>query len=142
MTKVKELNMKKQSYAGSQEAAEKLVEEAKQDRYLVSWKISEKHNKYGQYFLIDLAYSYNTPKDIMEEEPEPKEDPHEGVEYTMDLASGNVSSFNDRKKAEKEAAAVEESGKKEEVKFSETNKDEFGDEDDLEPVADDDVPFL
>lgn len=71
----------------------------------------------------------------------PKND-HEGVEYAVDVTTGNVLSYNDRKKAEKEAAAVEEPGKKEEVEFSETNKDEFGDEDDLEPVADDDVPFL
>lgn len=29
-------------------------------------KISEKNNKNGQYFLVDLTYQYDTPKDAME----------------------------------------------------------------------------
>lgn len=32
-------------------------------------KISEKYNKYGQYFLVDLTYQYGTPKEVMEGKP-------------------------------------------------------------------------
>ncbi|ARK32150.1 organic solvent tolerance protein OstA [Halalkalibacter krulwichiae] len=127
---VKELNMKKQSYAGTQVQAEKFVEEAKKDMHLVSWKISEKYNKYGQYFLIDLAYSYNTPKEIMEAQPEKTEDPHEGIEYAVDLG-GNV----EVKKAVEEVAATVEDAPEEEWDEEESEK---VDSDDLE---DDELPF-
>lgn len=64
----KELNIKEQHYADTRKEAEELVEEAKEDKHLTSWKISEKHNKYGQYFVVDLQFVYNTPKEIMEVE--------------------------------------------------------------------------
>lgn len=84
---VKELNTKEQHYADTREEAEKLVEEAKEDLYLTSFKISEKHNKYGTYFLIDLVFSFDTPKEIMESAPtkkqEPVEEVHDGVEYSV-----------------------------------------------------------
>ncbi|MEW4072069.1 hypothetical protein Q0O08_29015 [Bacillus thuringiensis] len=48
---VKELNTKEQHYADTREEAEGIVTEAKDNAYLTSFKISEKHNKYGTYFL-------------------------------------------------------------------------------------------
>lgn len=82
---VKELNAKEQHYADTEEEAEELVTEAKEDMYLTSWKISEKHNKYGTYFLVDLAFTYDTPREIMENAGnEPPEEPKEkGIEYEV-----------------------------------------------------------
>lgn len=85
---VKELNTKEQHYADTREEAEGIVEEAKEDVYLKSFQISEKHNKYGTYFLVDLAFSYDTPREIMESAAARKEveehgEPHEGVEYSV-----------------------------------------------------------
>lgn len=94
---VKELNTKEQHYADSREEAEKLVEEAKEDIYLTSFKISEKHNKYGTYFLIDLVFSFDTAREIMESKPKKEEVPeeqHEGVEYSVDN-NGTVSVKNE-----------------------------------------------
>ncbi|TFE02871.1 organic solvent tolerance protein OstA [Jeotgalibacillus salarius] len=96
---VKELNAKEQHYADTREEAEKVVEDAKSDIYLTSWKISEKHNKYGTYFLIDLAFSYDTPREIMENAPskseEPVKDLHEGVEYNVE-SDGTVKLNDDQ----------------------------------------------
>jgi hypothetical protein len=82
---VEKLNLKEQHYADTRDEAESIVEEAKDDIYLTSFKISEKHNKYGTYFLVDLAFSYDTPKEIMESAPSKKTDEkqHEGVEYNI-----------------------------------------------------------
>ncbi|MEH6940797.1 organic solvent tolerance protein OstA [Bacillus sp. JJ722] len=87
---VKELSTKEQHYADTREEAEEIVTEAKEDVYLTSFKISEKHNKYGTYFLVDLAFSYNTPREIMETatskpvDEENTDPPHEGVPYTVE----------------------------------------------------------
>jgi hypothetical protein len=62
----RELNTKEQHYTDTQKEAEDIVSEAKEDQHLTSWKITEKHNKYGQYFLVDLQFTFNTPKEIME----------------------------------------------------------------------------
>ncbi|MCC2248834.1 organic solvent tolerance protein OstA [Virgibacillus sp. AGTR] len=84
---VKELNAKEQHYADTRDEAEELVAEAKEDIYLISFQISEKHNKYGTYFLVDLKFSYDTPKEIMENAGSKREDEpeevHEGVEYNV-----------------------------------------------------------
>ncbi len=82
---VKELNAKEQHYADTNEEAEEIVKEAKEDIYLTSWKISEKHNKYGTYFLVDLAFTYDTPREIMENAShDPPEEPTEkGIEYEV-----------------------------------------------------------
>ncbi|MDO6448111.1 hypothetical protein [Oceanobacillus profundus] len=64
----RDLNTKEQHYAGTRKEAEDIVAEAKVDMHLTSWKISEKHNKYGQYFVVDLQFVFNTPKEIMEVE--------------------------------------------------------------------------
>jgi hypothetical protein len=62
----KELNTREQYYTDTLKEAESIVTEAKEDKHLTSWKIQEKHNKYGQYFVVDLTFVYNTPKEIME----------------------------------------------------------------------------
>lgn len=82
---VKELNAKEQHYADTNDEAEEIVREAKEDIYLTSWKISEKHNKYGTYFLVDLAFTYDTPREIMENAAnDPVEEPKEkGLEYEV-----------------------------------------------------------
>lgn len=64
----KQLNVKEQHYADTQLEADAIVTEAKEDKHLTSQKIQEKHNKFGQYFVVDLTFTYNTPKDIMEVE--------------------------------------------------------------------------
>lgn len=95
---VKELNAKEQHYADTREEAEHIVEEAKEDAYLTSFKISEKHNKYGQYFLVELAFSYDTPREIMENAAPKKEEPpveqHDGIEYSVN-GDGTVSVKNE-----------------------------------------------
>lgn len=101
---VKELNTKEQHYADTREEAEKIVEEAKEDVYLTSFKISEKHNKYGTYFLVDLAFSYDTPREIMENASSKKEEDesdiqHDGVEYIVNTTDGTVS-LNDKQEDE------------------------------------------
>lgn len=70
---------------------------AKENDHLQMHKITEKYNKYGQYFLIDLTYAFQTPKEVMESRPQdvPEgqmsiDDTHEGIEYSVD-GSGNVS---------------------------------------------------
>ena len=96
---IKELNIKEQHYADTREEAEKIINDAKEDVYLTSQKITEKHNKYGTYFIVDLVFTYNTPKEVMESAangpaPEPT---NKGVEYTKDeegsisIAPGQVS---------------------------------------------------
>ena len=97
MSKV-QLNQKEQHYADTREEAEEIVSAAKENDYLQMHKIAEKYNKYGQYFLIDLTYAYETPKEVMESRPEKDNAPdgqmsiddHEGIEYSVD-GNGNVS---------------------------------------------------
>ncbi len=60
------LNQKEQHYATTSLEAEAIVKDAKEDKHLTVFKISEKHNKYGQYFVVDLVFTFNTPKEIME----------------------------------------------------------------------------
>lgn len=75
MSKI-QLNQKEQHYADTREEAEEIVTEAKENDSLIMNKISEKYNKYGQYFLVDLTYQHNTPKEVMESKP--KDDAPEG----------------------------------------------------------------
>lgn len=107
MTKV-QLNQKEQHYADTREQAEEIVSAAKENDNLQMHKITEKFNKYGQYFLIDLTFAYQTPKEVMESRPQndnvPEgqmstddfEEPHEGVEYninpdgTTEVTSGQL----------------------------------------------------
>ena len=64
------LNQKEQHYADTREEAEEIVVTAKENDALIMNKISEKYNKYGQYFLVDLTYQYGTPKEVMEGKPD------------------------------------------------------------------------
>ena len=64
------LNQKEQHYADTREEAEEIVMTAKENEALIMNKISEKYNKYGQYFLVDLTYQYGTPKEVMEGKPD------------------------------------------------------------------------
>jgi hypothetical protein len=90
MAKV-QLNQKEQHYADTREEAEDIVIAAKANNYLQMHKITEKYNKYGTYFLIDLTYLYQTPKEVMESRPEKDNvpegqmsiDDHEGIEYKV-----------------------------------------------------------
>jgi hypothetical protein len=96
MAKV-QLNQKEQHYADTREQAEEIVTAAKENDNLQMHKITEKYNKYGQYFLIDLTYSYQTPKEFMESRPQKESTPdgqmsiedHDGIEYSVD-ADGSV----------------------------------------------------
>jgi hypothetical protein len=97
MSKV-QLNQKEQHYADTREQAEEIILAAKENENLQMHKITEKYNKYGQYFLIDLTYAYQTPKEVMESRPQKDSTPegqmsiedHEGIEYSVD-GNGNVS---------------------------------------------------
>ncbi|WP_409297731.1 organic solvent tolerance protein OstA [Peribacillus sp. SCS-26] len=94
-----QLNQKEQHYADTHEQAEEIVSAAKENNNLQMHKITEKYNKYGQYFLIDLTFAYQTPKEVMESRPdsapdgqmstEDLEEQCEGVEYSVD-GNGHV----------------------------------------------------
>lgn len=94
----KQLNVKEQHYADTRDEAEEIVTEAKDDIYLTSHGIAEKHNKYGTYFLVNLQFNYDTPRDIMESgaNDPPAEPVHEGIEVstntdgTIDVAPGQI----------------------------------------------------
>lgn len=96
MAKV-QLNQKEQHYADTRELAEEIVITAKENDNLQMHKITEKYNKYGQYFLIDLTYAYQTPKEVMESNPQKDDvpegqmtiDEHEGIPNSVD-SNGNV----------------------------------------------------
>ncbi|WP_230593876.1 organic solvent tolerance protein OstA [Lysinibacillus sphaericus] len=85
------LNQKEQHYADTREEAEEIVVTAKENEAFIMNKISEKYNKYGQYFLVDLTYQYGTPKEVMEGKPKDDapdgqmsiDEVHEGVPYTV-----------------------------------------------------------
>ncbi|MFJ5713133.1 organic solvent tolerance protein OstA [Neobacillus sp. NPDC093127] len=97
MAKV-QLNQKEQHYADTREQAEEIVLDAKDNDNLQMHKITEKHNKKGRYYLIDLTYSYQTPIEVMESRPQDDKAPdgqmsiddHEGIEYSVD-ENGTVS---------------------------------------------------
>ncbi|WP_371069122.1 organic solvent tolerance protein OstA [Sediminibacillus sp. JSM 1682029] len=83
---VKELNTKEQHYADTRDEAEEIVTEAKEDMFLTKWGINEKHNKYGTYFVVDLTFHFDTPKEIMESAPakdDEIEEPHDGIPYSV-----------------------------------------------------------
>ena len=89
MTKkqIEQLNQKQQYYASTYEAANEIVSEAKESSFLTKQQITEKHNKFGTYFLVDITYSYNVPKEIMESaavQNEAERIVHDGVKVTQD----------------------------------------------------------
>lgn len=90
------LSQKEQWYAGTIEEAKEVVAAAEENDALVMNKISEKHNKYGEYHLVDLTYQYGTPRDVMEggdgksespdgqltiEEVEPEEENYDHIQF-------------------------------------------------------------
>ncbi|MGD6894307.1 organic solvent tolerance protein OstA [Bacillus infantis] len=91
MAKV-QLNQKEQHYADSREEAEEIVSAAKENDYLQMHKITEKYNKFGTYFLIDLTFAYQTSKEVMESRPQKDDVPegqmsladHEGISNSVD----------------------------------------------------------
>lgn len=87
MAKV-QLNQKEQHYADTREQAEEIVSAAKENENLQMYKITEKYNKYGQYFLIDLTYAFQTPKEVMESRPQ--DDAAEG-QLTIDEVESDES---------------------------------------------------
>lgn len=95
------LNQKEQHYADTREEAEEIVIAAKENEALIMNKISEKYNKYGQYFLVDLTYQYGTPKEVMEGKPKGDapdgqmniDEVHEGLPYQVE-PNGSVSMGN------------------------------------------------
>ena len=131
MSKV-QLNQKEQHYAGTREQAEEIVSAAKENENLQMHKISEKYNKFGQYFLIDLTFAYQTPKEVMEsrpqdDAPEGQMSIDEGVEYTLEK-DGSIS-VPEGQISDEEIDAVEFVEEQEE---SETP---------IGPVNDDELPF-
>ncbi|MEK5215283.1 organic solvent tolerance protein OstA [Psychrobacillus sp. FSL H8-0487] len=131
MAKV-QLNQKEQHYAGTREQAEEIVLTAKENENLQMHKISEKYNKFGQYFLIDLTFAYQTPKEVMEsrpqdDAPEGQMTIDEGVEYTLEK-DGSIS-VPEGQISDEEIDAVEFVEEQEE---SETP---------IDPVNDDELPF-
>ncbi|MEK4173341.1 organic solvent tolerance protein OstA [Lysinibacillus sp. FSL L8-0312] len=95
------LNQKEQHYADTREEAEEIVIAAKENEALIMNKISEKYNKYGQYFLVDLTYQYGTPKEVMEGKPKDEapdgqmnmDEVHEGLPYQVET-DGSVTMGN------------------------------------------------
>lgn len=123
MTKEK-LNQKEQYYAGTYQAAEEIVTSAKESSFLTKQQITEKHNKFGTYFVVDLTFTYNVPREIMENEAlknEAERIVHEGVEVT-DNGDGTFSvdpnqiSIDDVVEEEQELEA-EENATNDEVPF-------------------------
>ncbi|RFU61640.1 organic solvent tolerance protein OstA [Peribacillus glennii] len=106
MTKI-QLNQKEQHYADTREQAEEIISAAKEHNNLQMHKLTEKHNKYGQYFLIDLTFAYQTPKEVMESSPDDAPDgqislyDHEGIEYSVD-SDGTASVNPDQLSLEEE----------------------------------------
>lgn len=66
----KQLNTKEQWFANTEEEANKIVQEAKEEfpDELTGYSIQEKSNKAGEYYLVKLDMKYNTPAGIMESE--------------------------------------------------------------------------
>ncbi|WP_368251371.1 hypothetical protein [Enterococcus sp. 2201sp1_2201st1_B8_2201SCRN_220225] len=66
----KQLNTKEQWFASSEEEANKIIEEAKNEfpDELVGHSINLKSNKAGEYYLVKLEIKFNTPAGIMESE--------------------------------------------------------------------------
>lgn len=66
----KQLNTKEQWFANTEEEANKIVDEAKEEfpDEMIGHSIQQKSNKAGEYFLIKLDMKFNTPAGIMESE--------------------------------------------------------------------------
>ncbi|MER2111189.1 MAG: hypothetical protein ABS960_00760 [Solibacillus isronensis] len=67
------LVQKEQWIAYKREEAEDIVNTAKENDEMNMHKITEKFNKNGVYFLVDIQYHYGTPKEVMETTPPEKD---------------------------------------------------------------------
>jgi len=72
------LNQKEQWYADTVEEAKEIVAKAEESDALIAHKISTKHNKYGEYQLVDINYQHATPKEFMENGDGKKSDAPDG----------------------------------------------------------------
>ncbi|BFL78701.1 hypothetical protein PXW92_03635 [Staphylococcus hominis] len=63
----RELNTTEQHFATTRAEAERIVQEARDEEKsnLTSQKIDSKSNKYGEYYIVTLKFTFNTPKEIM-----------------------------------------------------------------------------
>ncbi|MGJ0165315.1 hypothetical protein [Staphylococcus hominis] len=63
----RELNTTEQHFATTRVEAERIVQEARDEEKsnLTSQKIDSKSNKYGEYYIVTLKFTFNTPKEIM-----------------------------------------------------------------------------
>ncbi|MGF3073209.1 hypothetical protein ACQV2T_06655 [Facklamia sp. P13069] len=66
----RQLNTKEQWFADSEEEANAIVEDAKEEfgEDLIGHSIQLKSNKNGEYYLVKIDMKYNTPAGIMETE--------------------------------------------------------------------------
>ena len=72
----KQLKTKEEWFATTEDEANKIVEEAKEEfpDELVGHSINLKSNKSGEYYLVKLDLKFNTPAGIMESELANEED--------------------------------------------------------------------
>lgn len=75
----KQLNTKEQWFANTEDEANQIVEDAKEEfgEDVVGQSIELKSNKNGEYYLVKLTMKYNTPAGIMESQQEELEDNEE-----------------------------------------------------------------
>lgn len=75
----KQLNTKEQWFANTEDEANQIVEDAKEEfgEDVVGQSIELKSNKNGEYYLVKLTMKYNTPAGIMESQQEELEENEE-----------------------------------------------------------------
>ncbi|MER2254685.1 MAG: hypothetical protein ABS933_06285 [Priestia megaterium] len=83
------LVQKEQWIAYKREEAEDIVNTAKENDEMNMHKITEKFNKNGVYFLVDIQYHYGTPKEVMETTPPEKDKAPDGQMSIDDVEKAN-----------------------------------------------------
>lgn len=75
----KQLNTREQWFANTEDEANQIVEDAKEEfgEDVVGQSIELKSNKNGEYYLVKLTMKYNTPAGIMESQQEELEENEE-----------------------------------------------------------------
>ncbi|HAR4776790.1 TPA: hypothetical protein I1T56_000718 [Staphylococcus aureus] len=63
----RELNTTEQRFATTRSESQRIIEEARDEEKsnLTSQTIDCKNNKYGEFYVVTLKFTFNTPKDIM-----------------------------------------------------------------------------
>ncbi|MBC2196291.1 hypothetical protein [Listeria booriae] len=64
----RQLIFKEQWFATTKKEAEEIIEEAMEDKHIVKRAITEKSNRNGDYFQVDIEFKYNTARGLMEVE--------------------------------------------------------------------------